>query len=320
MYEEEVWKAVVGYEGLYEVSNLGQVRSLDRVVHNQKGYDVVYKSQIMKQSKTSKSTSTTVGLCKDNARLSFHVDVLVATAFLGDGPDGTYVGHLDGNELNNRADNLVWVTPDEYLEIGKRCLAKQDEASDSEEVWADLPGHCGFYQVSNIGRVRSLPRIVMTPNGPVKRCGKVVAAHDHYRGYREVRLNYNGNSVTCKVHRLVAETFIPNPDNLPEVDHIDMNRANNRVENLQWITHVDNCRRSIDAGTYADNFSKAPKYGRETKRAWAGGRAVIRDDGVIYSSISEAAKKNGCKDRCSIKNVLAGRTQTCNGHSFSYMA
>lgn len=236
--EKEVWKDVPGYEGLYQVSNLGNVRSLDRVILTKDGHENTYKSKLMTKS-LGHCTNYYVSLCKFGSQTRLPVDVLVATAFVRPGAEGEFVGHLDGDETNDRADNLIWVSADEYLEMGKRLLAIADKAAGSEE-WRDIPGYDGFYQASNLGRVRSVARIVNTPKGPAKRRGKVLNLIDHYKGYVEAPINYRGKRLTRKVHRLVAEAFIPNPDDLPEVDHIDMNRANNRVENLQWITHRDN--------------------------------------------------------------------------------
>lgn len=315
--EKEVWKDVPGYEGLYQVSNLGNVRSLDRVALTKNGHENTYRSKLMTKS-FGNCANYYVSLSKLGCQTGLPVDVLVATAFIRPGMEGEFVGHLDGDDANDHADNLVWVSADEYLEMSKRFLAIADKAAGDEE-WRDIPGCDGFYQASSLGRIRSVTRIVNTPKGPVKRKGKVLSLNNHYRGYVEATLNYRGKSLRRKVHRLVAEAFIPNPDGLPEVDHIDMNRANNRVENLQWITHRDNCHRSIQAGTYSDNFSNIPRFDRESKSKWATGRPVMRDDGVVYASIAEAARANGCKDRCSIKNALVGRTKTCNGHSFSYI-
>lgn len=109
------------------------------------------------------------------------------------------------------------------------------------EIWKDVPGYSGMYQVSNLGRVKSLNRRV---NGP-KRNGRIVNERilkpglDLY-GYKIVVL-FNGKSrKTCTVHRLVAMAFVPNPENKPEIDHINTIRTDNRVENLRWATRKEN--------------------------------------------------------------------------------
>ena len=99
------------------------------------------------------------------------------------------------------------------------------------EEWRPVVGYEGLYEVSNTGRVRSLDRFYYRLHK-----GKVLSpAKDRY-GYLTVTLNYNGKSKTIKIHRLVAQAFIENPDNLPQVNNIDEDKSNNSVENLEWCT------------------------------------------------------------------------------------
>lgn len=98
------------------------------------------------------------------------------------------------------------------------------------EIWKDIAGYEGLYQVSNRGRVKSLPR-----NGTSK-SEKLLNLHKDSKGSYNVSLSKNGKRKIAYVHRLVAEAFLPNPDNLPQVFHIDGNPANNDVNNLYWCT------------------------------------------------------------------------------------
>lgn len=98
-----------------------------------------------------------------------------------------------------------------------------------KEIWRDIAGYEGIYQVSNMGRVKSSKNKYEKFLKPVT-CG----------GYQRVRLCKNGNEKMKYVHRLVACAFIENSRNLNEVDHIDRNKANNRVDNLRWVTHSEN--------------------------------------------------------------------------------
>ena len=115
-------------------------------------------------------------------------------------------------------------------------IARPNHILDLEdEIWADIPGYEGYYQVSNKGRVKSLPRWIHYSDGRVYFYDSVVLKqkHDH-GGYCMVELTINSNLATHKVHRLVANAFIPNPNNLPQVNHKDENKDNNAVENLEW--------------------------------------------------------------------------------------
>lgn len=103
-----------------------------------------------------------------------------------------------------------------------------------EEIWKDICGYCGFYQVSNLGRVRSLDRVVR--NGR-RRKGKMLKLLINKEGYYYVVLR-NGaeNSKKERVHRLVANAFIENTKNATQVNHKDENKKNNNVDNLEWCT------------------------------------------------------------------------------------
>lgn len=105
------------------------------------------------------------------------------------------------------------------------------------EEWKDIDGYEGYYQVSNIGRVRSLDRIVPgyhTDSFTVH--GRILKPIKCINGYDQVQLHKFGTSKPVLIHRLVAKAFIPNPDNLPEVNHKDENTQNNNVSNLEWCT------------------------------------------------------------------------------------
>lgn len=109
------------------------------------------------------------------------------------------------------------------------------------EIWKSINGYKGFYEVSNYGRVRSLDRIVYFKNNKGSRLykGKILKQKYH-NGYAMVNLNKNKKLEVKYVHRLVAEHFLPNPNNLPCVNHIDGVKCNNYIKNLEWCTYSRN--------------------------------------------------------------------------------
>lgn len=110
-----------------------------------------------------------------------------------------------------------------------------------EEIWKDIKGYEGLYQVSNLGRVKSLKRIVFSKLGKQQTIyERILKNKVHKNGYLEVNLNSNGIPKTTKVHRLVAEAFIPNNNNYKEINHKDENKSNNIVENLEWCSSLYN--------------------------------------------------------------------------------
>lgn len=103
------------------------------------------------------------------------------------------------------------------------------------EEWKPIKGWEGYYDVSNLGRVRSYRNNQFFSKEP-----RIVKQTNSF-GYLYVKLKLKENSKRIRVHRLVAEAFIPNPNNYPVIDHLDCNTQNNNVNNLRWCTQKDNC-------------------------------------------------------------------------------
>lgn len=119
------------------------------------------------------------------------------------------------------------------------------------EIWMNIEGYEGMYQVSSLGRVRSLDRVVEvhTEQGIEERAykGRILAQRDDKDGYKRVTLSNEGKHTTCQVHRLVAKAFIPNPEGKSEVNHKDMDKQNNELFNLEWNTRQENARHYADS-------------------------------------------------------------------------
>ena len=124
-----------------------------------------------------------------------------------------------------------------------------------KEYWKPVVGYEELYQVSNWGRVKSLPR-----NGTVKYARILKPGTNRY-GYLYVNLCKDGKVKTFTVHRLVAEAFLPNPDNLPCINHKDECKTNNNVDNLEWCTNEYN----INYGTRTERMSKSKINGKRSK-------------------------------------------------------
>ena len=112
------------------------------------------------------------------------------------------------------------------------------------EIWKDIEGYEGFYKISNLGRVKSCERVIIATRRHkltfVKIKERIRVIRKNHKGYLYVMLNKDGKTKVLKIHRLVAQAFIPNPDNLPCVNHKDEDKTNNIVTNLEWCTHLYN--------------------------------------------------------------------------------
>lgn len=117
------------------------------------------------------------------------------------------------------------------------------------EIWKDIPGFEGLYQASNFGNIRGLDREVPYKNTPYTKFQKGILLKPKVgtHNYLEVVLMKHGERHCCRVHKLIALTFIPNPENLPIINHIDENKSNNRVDNLEWCNFSYNTEYSKKA-------------------------------------------------------------------------
>lgn len=173
------------------------------------------------------------------------------------------------------------------------------------ETWKQVDGFNGRYKVSTYGRIKSFAQDKI--NGKIK-----IGNLDH-NGYRTILL-YNGKGGKKRyfVHRLVAQAFIPNPSNLPQVNHMDENKENNRVENLEWCDNDYN----INYGTGRERAAMS-NYCCETtsKRVYS----VDTKTGQIeyFDSIGEAERKTG-NSHCNIVRALKGRRPRCGGRQWFY--
>lgn len=140
------------------------------------------------------------------------------------------------------------------------------------EIWLSVKGYEGLYEVSNIGNVRRVGGKLLSPKP-----GKL--------GYKIVSLSMNGYFKKYLVHRLVAEAFITNPDDKPYVNHLDGNKANNRVDNLEWATPSENIQHAYD------NELRTPIRGENNSQC------KLTDEDILWikTHVIKGDKDFGCK-------------------------
>jgi hypothetical protein len=120
-----------------------------------------------------------------------------------------------------------------------------------EEIWKPIIGYENLFQISNYGNVRNLPKqsIDKSRNRGIIEA-RLFSSHYDQKGYLRIRLWHGENKtfITHKIHRLVAQHFISNPDQKPMINHKDGNKANNYFENLEWSTNAENIQHAYDIG------------------------------------------------------------------------
>ena len=171
------------------------------------------------------------------------------------------------------------------------------------EIWKPIKDYEGLYEISNLGRVKSLPR-----NGTIK-TEKILTPNMSGR-YARIGLR-DKIKIKYSVHRLVAEAFIPNPNNLPQVDHINGDRYDNRVENLRWVTAKENIGNPV---TFAKYKQKMLEY-RDNERCKA--VSQYTKDGVliaVFKSTHEAERITGIP-HSNISAEALNKVVSCGNHT-----
>ena len=192
------------------------------------------------------------------------------------------------------------------------------------EIWKEIKGYEGLYEVSNTGKVRSKDRLVTGKDGVTKKLkGKelffTVSKVDE-KGHlprASVQLWKDNHATLKSVHRLVAEAFIPNPENKPTVNHIDGNPLNNYVDNLEWATYSENQKHAYRTGLVRVKRNYNPSNSRKVL-------AYNPDTGeeIITDSCAQMARRLGvCHQRistCAKANEDIQLSQ-CNGYYVRYL-
>lgn len=183
-----------------------------------------------------------------------------------------------------------------------------------EEIWKDVVGYEGYYRVSNKGRVKSIDRTVIGQHGKINLKGKMLSTPKNEDGYECFGLTRDGKAKGAKVHRVVAEAFIPNPNNYPEINHKDEDKANNVVENIEWCDRKYN----MNYGTVQERMMSHPnriKAHEESKREIVAVCTKTLKE-TYFESITKADEE-GYKRR-NIWSAIVGNDATHKGHVWFY--
>ena len=168
----------------------------------------------------------------------------------------------------------------------------------NEEIWKPILGYEGYYEACNKGYIRSVDRLVKCKSGVRISPATILKPSLGQWGYEQVTLRKEGNNKTVRVNRIIAQTFIPNPNNLPQVNHIDGNKTNNCVDNLEWCNASHNMKHCFD-NRMCDWTTKIR----------------IIETGEVFNSKAECARKI-CGHVSLIDMCLKGKRKTHKGYHF----
>lgn len=180
------------------------------------------------------------------------------------------------------------------------------------EIWKDIKGYEGIYQVSNLGNVRSLDRYGFIKGNKTFFKGKQLKQKTDKRKYKRVSLCKEGKQRTITVHRLVMESFVENIFNYPCINHKDENPSNNKLDNLEWCTQKYN----INYGTCREKIKKNHKS--QINCESTSKKVINLDTNEIFPSIHEAGRRFKINFQ-NIYKCCKGKRNTAGGYRWGYL-
>lgn len=186
-----------------------------------------------------------------------------------------------------------------------------------KEEWEPVKGYEGYYEISNLGRVKSLERKVQSGNFIITCHERILVPQLTKSGYYRVGLNKNGKVKHVLVHRLVAESFLPNPNNYINVHHKNADKSDERASNLLWVSRSFNIQHSYDyEGHTRANLGK---FGKENKRSKPIAQMDLQGNTIkIYDSVSDVQRELGFKEG-NISSCALGKYDTMYGFKWAYI-
>lgn len=173
------------------------------------------------------------------------------------------------------------------------------------EEWRPVVGFEKYYEVSNLGRIKSLCRIIYNRGHKIIRKERFLKLHKSDKGYFRIKINVGDYVKTVLVHRLVAEAFVPNPENKPHVNHMNSTPTDNRVENLEWCTHAENMKHSYVNGR-REHLDFRGEKSPVAKLNWRNVRKIRKMYGKNGYTSRSLGKKFGV-DQAMILNIVHNR-------------
>jgi hypothetical protein len=166
-----------------------------------------------------------------------------------------------------------------------------------EEIWKEIPGYEGYYEVSNHGQVRSLDRMIKNKKGFYLKKGQIIKPHIWGHGYNRISLHKNRKYTRHSVHILVANVYITKIKDKPIINHKDGNKINNHVDNLEWVTHQENRLHAAKTGLNKGPIGEKQHLSKLTRDDVVQIRK-LRNSGIEYGEISKLYNVTKMTIRC----------------------